>query len=137
MSEDHREIDERDIGLVRSSYEAWRRGDADLAVSLCHPKVEVQRDGEATTYRGHDGLREVLSRELDGWAKVELEVGRVVERDGVVLGLATFRGVGQGSGIEAEHFIGHLWSVEDGLVVRVRIYSDRGRALEAFREAGA
>jgi hypothetical protein len=123
-----------DISAVEASYEAWRRCDADLAASLCHPDVQVQRDGEPTLYRGHDGLRQVLIRELDGWAEVEIQVDRLLEREGSILGLATFRGTGRGSGIEAEHFLGHLWSVESAVVTRICIFHDRDRALAAFAD---
>ena len=48
-------------------------------------------------------------------------------------GSATFRGRGHGSGIEVEHFIGHLWTVDAGLLIRIQIFHDRDRALAADR----
>jgi hypothetical protein len=65
----------------------------------------------------------------------ELELGQLIECGDEILGLGTFHGRGHGSGIEVEHFIGHLWTVDAGLLVRIRVFNDRGRALAAIRPA--
>jgi hypothetical protein len=51
----------------------------------------------------------------------ELELGQLIECGDEILGLGTFHGRGHGSGIEVEHFIGHLWTVDAGLLVRIQI----------------
>ena len=128
MSETSREV-------VESSYDAWRRRDADAACRLCHASVQLHLDNQPTVYRGHRGIREVFERELDCWEWIELELDQLIDRGDEFLGLGTFRGRGHGSGIEVEHFVGHLWSVDADLLVRIRVFSDRSRALAAIRPA--
>jgi ketosteroid isomerase-like protein len=124
-------LSETSRDIVESSYDAWRMRDADAATRLCHADVQLHLDDQTTVYRGHRGIREVFERELDGWERIELELDRLIERGDEILGLATFRGRGHGSGIEVEHFIGHLWTVDAGLLIRIQIFHDRGRALAA------
>jgi ketosteroid isomerase-like protein len=127
----------RSRDIVESSYEAWRRRDADAVIRLCHADVELQLDDQPTVYRGHRGIREAFARELDGWDWLELELDELIECGDEILGLATFRGRGHGSGIEVEHFIGYLWTVDAGLLVRIQVFHDRNRALAAVRPASA
>ena len=109
--------------------------DAEAATRLCHADVQLRLDDRTTVYRGHLGIREVFERELDGWERVELEVDELIERGDEILGLGTFHGRGHGSGIEVEHFIGHLWTVDAGLLSRIQIFRDRDRALAAIEAA--
>jgi ketosteroid isomerase-like protein len=106
--------------------------DAHAATRLCHAHVQLQLDDQPTVYRGHRGIREVFERELDGWDWIELELDQLIDCGDELLGLATFRGRGHGSGIEVEHFIGHLWTVRAGLLVGIRVFGDRDRALAAI-----
>src|SRR3954451_18305619 len=108
--------------------------DADAATRLCHANVQLHLDDQTTIYRGHRGIREVFERELDGWERIELELDRLIDRGDEILGLATFRGRGHGSGLEVEHFVGHLWTVDAGLLVRIQVFHDRDRALAAVSQ---
>jgi ketosteroid isomerase-like protein len=128
LSETSREV-------VESSYEAWRTRDARAAARLCHAHVQLQLDDRPTVYRGHRGIRAVFERELDCWESVELELEQLIECGDEILGLGTFHGRGRGSGIEVEHFIGHLWTVDAGLLARIQIFHDRDRALAAIEAA--
>ncbi len=121
--------------VVESSYVAWRMRDAHAATRLCHAHVQLHLDGRPTVYRGHRGIREVFERELDCWEWIELELDELIDCGDEILGLATFRGRGHGSGIEVEHFIGHLWTVDAGLLVRIQVFNDPSRALAAIRPA--
>jgi ketosteroid isomerase-like protein len=125
MSETSREV-------VESSYAAWQMRDADAATRLCHAHVQLRLDDQPTVYRGHRGIREVFERELGCWEWVELELDQLIECGDEILGLATFRGRGHGSAIEVEHFIGHLWTVRAGLLVRIQVFRERDRALDAL-----
>jgi ketosteroid isomerase-like protein len=131
-----RELSQTSREVVESSYDAWRRRDADAATRLCHAHVELHLDDRPTVYRGQRGIREAFERELDCWEWIELELDQLIDRGDEFLGLATFHGRGHGSGIEVEHFIGHLWTVDAGLLARIQIFHDRNRALAAI-EAGS
>jgi ketosteroid isomerase-like protein len=121
--------------VVESSYVAWQTRDAHAATRLCHAHVELHLDDRPTVYRGHRGIREAFERELDCWEWIELKLDQLIDCGDEILGLGTFHGRGHGSGIEVEHFIGHLWTVRAGLLIRIQIFHDRDRALAAVRPA--
>ena len=50
--------------------------------------------------------------------------------DSVVV-LTRYRGRGKGSGASVDTIGAHLWTLRDGMVVRLEIYSSRKKALEA------
>ena len=45
--------------------------------------------------------------------------------------LATVRGRGKKSGVEAETEFAHVWTMRDGKAVRIAAYFDRAEALKA------
>jgi ketosteroid isomerase-like protein len=87
--------------------------------------------GEATVYRGHEGVREVL-RELDeAFTELEGEQSEVRDLGEQVIAIGHFRGRGRESGAKTETAIVWLVEFKNGKAVRVREYLDPNEALEA------
>ena len=75
--------------------------------------------GNPDVYRGKAGIERLFREFFSGWAELHMDVERLVDlADDRVLGLATFRGKGKGSGLPVEFKIAHLIQFRDGRMVR-------------------
>src|SRR5262249_15611826 len=119
------------VGLVRSIYAAWERGDfsssdwADREIEY----LRVSPYGIERTLKGLEAVRSAIDL-LDGY-RMEAEVYR--ELDGQrVLVLDRRSGRGKLGGTELALHRGdgaHVFHIRGGAVTRLLAYSDRGRAL--------
>ena len=85
----------------------------------------------AGTYRGHSGLKDVLTRTWDVYDEYRFEVDEFIDAGDsvVVLGAAHVRGAL--SGAPAVQAGGAVYRVCGGLIVTVTVYLDHDQALEA------
>ncbi len=123
--------------LARQGLEAFNRGDADAVLGLLSPDVEVHsvaEMGEEGTYRGREGYLEWTRIWLDAWDEFRIEVAEVEEVDEEnILVHSVQHGRGKGSGVEVSQEGVYLFTVRDGLLVRLHLYATREQALEAIR----
>jgi ketosteroid isomerase-like protein len=124
------------VELVRSGYEAWRRGDLEAAVASFAADFEPIENPvfpEARSYHGPDEFLAYARSFLDIWESWELDVGEILDAGNDVLAFVVWRVRGRGSGVEATMPIIHRWTLADGRVTRLQSYFDRDEALEAVR----
>ena len=124
------------LGVVRESWDAWLRGDLQGVLASYAPDVVWDmthfRDWPERPYLGPEGVRRFLSEWREVWDDFEVGVEQFLEvPDGRVLELAWQRGKGRHSGLRMEMEWGQVLTVQDGKIVRVENYEDRGQALEA------
>jgi ketosteroid isomerase-like protein len=123
----------------RRGMEAYSRGDYDAALAGFDPHIEWTVHAsvvpDAATYHGHEGVRrfwESWEEAISGMA-LEVEECRLVAKDRVLaVTRAHGKGAGSGAPVESGRFA-QIADFQDGLVVRVRLYGDVGRALEELR----
>src|ERR671914_629305 len=89
------------VDLIRPIYDDWGRGNWRPRFDVYHPHMEW------------------------GWSDDYPGIG-----DNVVV-LASYYGRGKGSGVEIRQEGAHVFKVRDGKVVRLEIFANRRRALEA------
>jgi ketosteroid isomerase-like protein len=135
----NRRVSSANVDLVRSSFEAFARGDFDEAFAAYDPAVEWQTaddEPDARTYAGIPELRQFVSHLADPW-KDRFGPAMVFEDfidcgDWVVAPWsAQFHG--HGSGIEIAVSETYAVLVRDGRIARVAEYRT---AEEALREVG-
>ncbi len=120
---------------LRASYEALNRGDIDGTVAALAPDAEWHESGElpdSDVFRGREAVRTFLHDFLQQWSEFHQEVEDVLiegERALVMIHL-TARGRGSGAGVDARY--AHLWTLRDGVGVRVDAYYDRDAARRAL-----
>ena len=110
-------------GLIGSASEKAAR-DVEFDFSDVYPDRPV--------LRGVEEMRRF--RETGPWsgAPVHIEPERLIDVDDErVLALVRVTATGQESGIEVEISSAHEFTIRDGLVVRVKVYSDHAHALKA------
>lgn len=110
--------------------DAWEVIFASLA-----PDIEFNEDPrfpEAGAHRGVEAVRRYLSRFVESFDQFSFEVEDIIELEGarvLLLLRLTMRGRGSGARVETEP--GWIFTVGNGVVVRVDAFIDREEAFEA------
>ena len=133
-------MSQENVELVRRAFEVFNQGGVEAIISGGFLSPEIVLDTSATgipgtgVYRGHDEVRAFFE---DDWFAVfpfeewELEVGELVDHGGQVFAMTRQRGRGASSGVAAELVLANIFTLRDGEVVRIELYRDREKALEA------
>lgn len=123
------------VAVVRGVYDAFARGDAEAIFGLAHPEVEVFQSSRLPwggQYRGHEGLGEFLTK-LTGAVESEVEPERLIDdEEGHVVQTGRTRGRVRATGKPFDVPETHVWTVEDGKVVRFESYIDTPKMREAL-----
>jgi ketosteroid isomerase-like protein len=101
-------------------------------MAICHPEVEWTAPEDGTTYRGRDGVRQRLEEWLESFAEYRYEVARIVDCPGdevLVVGTEIGRGARSGADVRSRSY--ELLTIREGMIVRIREFSDERAALEA------
>ena len=119
------------LGLVRSIYADWERGDYS-SVGWADPEIEcVIVDGpEPGSWTGLAGMRKGFRDFVSPWEDYRSEPNEYRELDGErVLVLLHTTARGKTSGVEIEQLRANLFHIRGGKVTRLLHYWDRDRAL--------
>jgi uncharacterized protein len=123
-----------DVARLKDAYAALGRGDESAALAMLAPDCEWRESAElpgADVIRGREAIAEFLRVFLESWDRFEQTIEDVVVEGGRI-GLAIhLTAVGRASGVELDTRYAHVWTMRDGLGVRVDAYRDA----EALRPA--
>ena len=129
-------MSQENVEIVRHVYEAWNRGDLDVAFARFEADVEVITPPdlpEAGTYRGPAAVREWAETFLEAWGELRMDPVRIVDAEQQVVVTLRYSGRGRGSGLEVRGVTvdAHVWTLRDGRVVKLQMYQGTDEALEA------
>jgi uncharacterized protein len=130
-------MSQENVEAIRRATDAYNRGDIDAVLAELdpeiewHPLLQVLLGGEATVYRGHEGVRELYRDLDDAFTELEAEQSEFRDLGEQVVAIGHFRGRGQESGASTETAIVWLVAFKNGKAVRIREYLDPAEALEA------
>jgi ketosteroid isomerase-like protein len=140
-------MSEENVEIVRRVFEEASRSDPEtkfdaldpdslaVIVKYLDPDIEFHEDSrfpEAGVYRGVEAVRDYWGRFTENFDQFTFEVEDVVDIGGErVLVLLTLTTRGRGSGATAEVRPGWIYTIRDGLTVRINAIFDRDEALEA------
>jgi ketosteroid isomerase-like protein len=96
-----------------------------------HPAMQALVGGDATVYRGPEGVREMMHDFYDTFADVQLEVLETREAGDRVVLIGHLHVRGKVSGVDADSPAAYVVSFSNGKLIRVRTYLDPNEALEA------
>jgi ketosteroid isomerase-like protein len=126
-------LDQPSVELVRSVYRAVNDNDLDAFLAAMHPEAELATSGVypdfRPTYTGREGALEYWKAARETWEAFSIEIGRCEPVGDHVLAEINQHVMGR-DGINVEHRWAHLFSIEDGLVRRVRAYLSWDEAIE-------
>jgi len=102
---------------------------------LIDPDVVIQQDpgvvGTEGTYHGHAGFVQSILDIGAVFEDMRFVPEKLTEIGDRVLATVTMTARGRESGVELRQVLGHVWTLRDGLVVRVEAYASAAEALEA------
>jgi ketosteroid isomerase-like protein len=132
-------MSEENVEIVRRIYDAWMAREYEAIFAALDPDIRLQPDPEAwwvgidQDYLGHDGITRYMRAVYEAFEDYRPEIEQLLDAGGGrVLTLAVEHGRGRGSGADVQAAkTGHLWTLRDGKAVRLDLFMDRARALEA------
>jgi ketosteroid isomerase-like protein len=123
------------VEVVRQGIEAFNNGDFEAMLKLGDAE-DFEYDWSRSLgpnrgiYRGVEGLMEFVNDQWSTFEEVTLEAHEYIPRGNHVIVTATTHGRGR-QGIPVTARSAHLYTFEDGRLVRITLYQDRGEALAA------
>jgi ketosteroid isomerase-like protein len=131
-------MSQENVEAFKRAIDAFNRRDVEALLDELDPEVEwhpgiaaALLGGEATVYRGHDGIREWLRDVSDAFAELRVELSEIVDRDDRIVAIGRFRARGRKSGADTESPAAYLVEVTATKARVVRIYLDPAEALAA------
>lgn len=119
------------MDIVRRCFAAWDQGDIDAVVAEYAADVEVDvtsvMDGR---FQGRDAVRDYFKSTLASLRFAHDEL-KLIDAGDDVVALTRGRGVGASSGAGWESELGYVFTLEDGLIRKMRFYLGHQQALEA------
>jgi ketosteroid isomerase-like protein len=128
-------MSQENVEILRRLNEAFNRRDIDGAIQYLHPDVElhpgIQVPDEESEYVGREGLTEWFRSATEPWEMITVEHKELIDGPGDRV-LAVERWVFRGrDGIELELELPNVYTLRDGLIIRIDGFTDRAEALEA------
>ncbi len=121
---------------VRRAYEVFNSRGLDALLEHFHADAEYDITAAigpyAGMYYGRAAIRNFLADYLESWEYVRMEPEDIIDAGGDhVVVLLRLQMRGKGSGVEVEAQTVNLWTMRDGIAVRMAVYNDKTDALEA------
>jgi uncharacterized protein len=127
-------MSEENVEVVRRAVEAYEHEGLDGSMRYYAPEIEwstTDASIERATYRGHDGVRRFFGsfdREFDD---LRFDVDELIDAGDQVIVTIRIGGRGRASGAPVDRTWSYVCSLRDGMIYRVRTYTERAEALEA------
>jgi uncharacterized protein len=121
-------------GLVRTLYTAINARDYETGFSLLSEDfewVEPEQTLLSGRHRGFAEVRQAIEAQLEVWDEFRIEPEDFYEVGDRVAVPVRQRARGGSSGVELEIRIGHLWTVDEGKIVRLEVFPAREDARKA------
>ena len=117
--------------------DAFNRGDVEAMLALLdaevewHPILTGSLSGEATVFRGHDGVRELYRDLYETFGEFQVEYSAIRDLGDRIVAVGHWIARGEGSGAETATPVAVVADLKNGKGIRVRTYLDPHEALEA------
>jgi ketosteroid isomerase-like protein len=125
-------MSQENVEVVRHVFAGWALGDFSEG-DVFHPEVEFDMVDwpEAGSSRGLDAMRHMWQGALGAWEDFRAEPLEFIEIGRQVVVLTRIHGRGKGSGAEVMADTGTVWTFDAGKIVRLALYWDSAKALQA------
>ncbi len=127
-------MSQENVEVVRRIYKAWNEGDPGLR--HIHSAIELQQTSgfldTGGTFHGHDGVLESAGEVLAGLRELHWTPHDFIPAsDGQVVVPFSAHAIGRASKVPVEMRVVHVWTIQDGLAIRMLTFEDLSQALEA------
>jgi ketosteroid isomerase-like protein len=130
-------MSQENVEAFTRGLEAGNRGDVETLLGVLDPEVawhsalHALLGGEATVYRGHDGVREMLRDLYEAFDEIHIEISEIRDLGDRLVAIGSTRARGNASGADVESPIGFVTELKNGKAISIRGYLDPKEALEA------
>ena len=130
-------MSQENVEAFTRGLEAGNRGDVETLLGVLDPEVawhsalHALLGGEATVYRGHDGVREMLQDLYEAFNEIHIEISEIRDQGDRLVAIGRSRVRGKASGADVESPIGFVTEFKNGKAISIRGYLDPKEALEA------
>ena len=135
-------MSQENVEAFKRGLEAGNRGDVETLLGVLDPEVawhsalHALLGGEATVYRGHDGVREMLRDLYEAFDEIHFEISEIRDLGDRLVAIGRSRVRGKASGADVESPIGFVTEFKNGKAISIRNYLDPEEALEAAGRRG-
>ena len=115
-------------------FELVGRGEHGAALQYVDPAIETHEGVElpgAASYFGHAGLAMAYEHWASQFDDLRIELKELIDAGRDVVAVTRHQGTGRASGVAVEALVAYVATVEDGKLVRLRIFNTKTQALEA------
>jgi len=126
-------MSQENIEIVRSSYDAYVRGDLGAALAPIDQEIEIYDHDilDAGEYRGLEGLLQWQADWESSWDSWRWEPEDFIAVGDRVVAVLRVHAKGRHSGVDVERLDGAVWTLRGGKCVRLDYYGNREQALKA------
>jgi ketosteroid isomerase-like protein len=128
-------MSQENVDAVREVFEAFNSEDIGRIVESVHPELEVvippEVSAEPDTYLGPAGIRRYFESFRDAMDEIRFEPERLWDAGASVVVALRLTAKGRQTAIPVEQRTAAVWTLRDGMIIRVRSYASLAEALEA------
>ena len=128
-------MSEENVEVVRRGYEQWL-ATGELLPEITHPDFAWDMSTfrgwpERQTYHGIEGARQFIAEWDDAWETWEVEVEDLLDGGERIVAIVRQHGRAKATGASVEMHFAQVWTIRDGLQVRMDMYASPEEALDA------
>jgi ketosteroid isomerase-like protein len=120
------------VERVREAFEHFAKTGEPLLEAI-DPAMEIYDHDipDAGTYRGREGFVSWMADWGEAWGEYGVEPEQWLDAGDKVVFIFQLTAKGRGSGVEVKRQDAMVWTIRDGIAVRIDYYNSAPRALEA------
>ena|SRR5580765_3083953 len=125
---------QRDIERIEELYSAFAKRNLGAAVMLMSKDVEIVQSPELPwggNFRGHDGVRQFFAKLLEH-VDSQVEIERLIDSGEHVVAIGRTVGKTREKNLEFDVPVVHVWTLDQGQIVRFQPYIDNATMLAAL-----
>jgi uncharacterized protein len=126
-------MSQENVEIVRSAFEAYKRGDLAAVLEAVDPSVVVVQPLElgGTTQHGHAGVVEAFGMWPEEWDDYDTDLVQTIDAGEDVVVVARQRGRSRETGMELDARFSFLMTLREGKIAQLRLFAHEHEALEA------
>jgi ketosteroid isomerase-like protein len=131
-------MSQENVESVQRAVEAWNADDLDAFLAELdaglewHPAIQPGLEGQATTYRGHAGARQIWRQDRgEAWERLTNRPHEFRDLGESVLVLGRMDLTARATGIEFSQEVGEVFDFRAGKIIRIRDFLTHAEAIEA------
>src|SRR5687767_13594744 len=130
-------MSQENVTALQRAVEAATRRNLDALLKYLDPQVEwhsailAPLRGDATVYRGHDGIPLMFQDFYDVFEAIDVDISKTHDLGDRVVAIGRIRTRGKESGAETESPWAYVAEFKNGKAIRIRTYLEPKEALKA------